>query len=290
MLKSVVRIFPQASCLLSRQQIIPARCPALLNLVKIQFNQYSSLEKPKRFYKKVGILQSNGDYEITLDHRKLKTPNGVLFKVSSEPLALAIAAEWDAQCDKIERSSMHLTGICNTVIDNPNRLTKFDLVQNIINFLETDTILYHTQEEEELRVIQEKEWGGILSWFNQRYGTSINYCMDISGPTISEKDRATVQRHFLSYNFDTVMGINFAVETLKSIVLALACVDRKLSIEEAVHLSKLEEEYQIGHWGRVEWAHDLDQQELQARVAAAIFYVHVNSLNESNGIKKKASN
>uniref|UniRef100_A0A8D8URB8 ATP synthase mitochondrial F1 complex assembly factor 2 n=1 Tax=Cacopsylla melanoneura TaxID=428564 RepID=A0A8D8URB8_9HEMI len=191
MLKSVVRIFPQASCLLSRQQIIPARCPALLNLVKIQFNQYSSLEKPKRFYKKVGILQSNGDYEITLDHRKLKTPNGVLFKVSSEPLALAIAAEWDAQCDKIERSSMHLTGICNTVIDNPNRLTKFDLVQNIINFLETDTILYHTQ---------------------------------------------------------------------------------------------------IGHWGRVEWAHDLDQQELQARVAAAIFYVHVNSLNESNGIKKKASN
>lgn len=65
-------------------------------------------EKPKRFYKKVGILQSNGDYEISLDHRKLKTPNAGLFKVSSEPLALAIAAEWDAQHDVIQRSTMHL--------------------------------------------------------------------------------------------------------------------------------------------------------------------------------------
>ncbi|KAI5704520.1 hypothetical protein M8J76_013934 [Diaphorina citri] len=287
MLKTAWRILPQASSMFVGKQTT-MRYPRLIN--SVQSCKYSALEKPKRFYKKVGILESNGDYEISLDHRKLKTPNGVLFKVSSEPLALAIAAEWDAQHETIQRSTMHLTAICNTVIDNPNRLTKFDLVQNIINFLDTDTILYHANEEEELRAIQEKEWGGILSWFNQRYNTSISYSNDIAGPTVDPKDRATIQRHFLSYNFETVMGVNFAVETLKSIVLTLACIDRKLSIEEAVHLSKLEEEYQIGHWGRVEWAHDLHQQELQARLAAAIFYVHVNTLKESNGVKKKASN
>lgn len=66
---------------------------------------------PKRFYRKTGILQSDGKYEITLDQRKLKTPNGNLFVVESEPLALAVAAEWDAQKDKIMQNSMHLVSI-----------------------------------------------------------------------------------------------------------------------------------------------------------------------------------
>lgn len=34
------------------------------------------------------------------------------------------------------------TGLCNTVLDNPNKLTKEDIVQKIIKYLETDTILY----------------------------------------------------------------------------------------------------------------------------------------------------
>jgi len=35
--------------------------------------------------------------------------------------------------------------------------------------------------------------------------------------------------------------------------------------------------FQSGHWGRVEWAHDLSQQETQARLAAAVLFIHLNS-------------
>ena len=35
--------------------------------------------------------------------------------------------------------------------------------------------------------------------------------------------------------------------------------------------------FQSGHWGRVEWAHDLNQQETQARLAAAVLFIHLNS-------------
>ena len=35
--------------------------------------------------------------------------------------------------------------------------------------------------------------------------------------------------------------------------------------------------FQSGHWGRVEWAHDLSQQETQARLAAAVLFIHMNS-------------
>lgn len=44
---------------------------------------------PKRFYKNAGILSCDGKFEITLDNKKLRTPSGGTFYVTSEPLAIA---------------------------------------------------------------------------------------------------------------------------------------------------------------------------------------------------------
>lgn len=69
----------------------------------------------------------------------------------------------------------------------------------------------------------------------------------------------------------------YAVDTIKSVILTMACVDKRLSVEKAVTLSRLEEEYQLKFWGRVEWAHDLNQQDTQARMAAATLFIHFHS-------------
>lgn len=70
---------------------------------------FVTVSAPKRFYKDTNVLYSgNSQYEITLDNRKLKTPNGGPFVVRSEPLAIAVAAEWNAQKEHIDRSTMHL--------------------------------------------------------------------------------------------------------------------------------------------------------------------------------------
>lgn len=53
----------------------------------------------------------SGWFEINLDKRKLKTPNGKVFRVPSEPLALAVATEWNAQDKLVKRHSMHLVCI-----------------------------------------------------------------------------------------------------------------------------------------------------------------------------------
>ena len=96
----------------------------------------------KRFYKNVDVISSSGQYEIVLDSKKLKTPNGLVFNLNSEPLALAVAHEWQTQKDLILLSQMHLTGLCNVCIDNPTKTTKYALVDSILNFLDTDTILF----------------------------------------------------------------------------------------------------------------------------------------------------
>lgn len=104
----------------------------------------------KRFYRNTGILSSNeNEYEITLDQRKLKTPLGKVFKVKSKPLALAVAHEWDSQKKTINRSLMHLTALSSTVLDNPNKLTQDDIVKYIVDYLETDTLLFQSNQADE---------------------------------------------------------------------------------------------------------------------------------------------
>lgn len=57
----------------------------------------------------------------------------------------------------------------------------------------------------------------------------------------------------------------------------MAVLNRFITVEKAVYLSRLEEEYQLKYWERVEWAHDLSQQDLQSRLAAAVLFIHFNS-------------
>lgn len=230
----------------------------------------------KRFYKSTNVLSSDGVFEVTLDQRKLKTPNGKPFAVKSEPLAIAVATEWDSQKDVIVPASMHLTALCNTSLDNPNRLTKPDMVNYLLNFLPTDTVLFHSQEKSDLIELQKAEWDPVIQWFNQRYETNLQKTLDISPPPLSDSDRMKVSKYLLSNSEETLHGFVFAVDTLKSIVLACATIDRFINVEKAVYLARLEEEYQLTFWSRVHWSHDLSQQELQARLAASVLFIHFN--------------
>uniref|UniRef100_A0A182Y941 Uncharacterized protein n=1 Tax=Anopheles stephensi TaxID=30069 RepID=A0A182Y941_ANOST len=242
---------------------------------------------PKRFYKNTGVVSSNGRYEITLDSRKLKTPRGLPFYVESEPLAIAIATEWDAQKDVIDRSSMHLTALSSTVIDNPNSLQKHDMVNYLVNYITTDTVLFHSSEEPELKKLQQQEWTPIVEWCNKRYEINLASTDSLVVPTFEPGMAMNLSRYFSSYNTAALHGFVFAVDTIKSIILTMACVDRYIPIEKAVQLARLEEEFQQGHWGKVEWAHDIQRLDSQARLASAVLYIYFNTSNAF--VKEKIS-
>ncbi|XP_066593391.1 ATP synthase mitochondrial F1 complex assembly factor 2 isoform X2 [Prorops nasuta] len=230
----------------------------------------------KRFYKNTNILLSNGKYEISLDQRKLKTPSGRILEISSKPLAYAIAAEWDSQVEIIQRSNMHLTALCNSVLDNPNNHSKTDMVNYIVHCLETDTTLFQSNESEELYKLQCLYWDPLIQWFCNRYQVDLVKTQSINTPNISLSTKQTLIKHLVSYNYSSVHGILCGVDALKSVILTLATIDRKINVEEAVKLSRLEEEFQTSHWGIVEWSHNLNKEDLQARLSAAILFTYFN--------------
>lgn len=73
--------------------------------------RFCSAVELKKFYQSAHITQVAGKpgyFEVNLDQRKLKTPLGTVLEVPGQPLALAIATEWNSQKDVIKRHSMHI--------------------------------------------------------------------------------------------------------------------------------------------------------------------------------------
>ncbi|KAL5019004.1 hypothetical protein ScPMuIL_004726 [Solemya velum] len=80
-------------------------------------------------------------------------------------------------------------------------------------------------------------------------------------------------------------GFKQAVETVKSLIITLALMDKQISVKQAVELSSLEQEYQVSVWGNVEWYHGMDLLEMQSRLAAASLFM--TWCCESSRSKKK---
>jgi ATP synthase F1 complex assembly factor 2 len=130
---------------------------------------------------------------------------------------LAISAEWNSQTDVIERSRMMLTALSNTAIDNPNKLTKLDMINYLLTFAETDTILFHNRAEPNLYQLQTEHWDPVLEWFNKRYSTELAKTDDISPPVFPANAKMQIGNYLMSHSLTTLHGIQYAVDTLKSV-------------------------------------------------------------------------
>ncbi|XP_030841010.1 ATP synthase mitochondrial F1 complex assembly factor 2, partial [Strongylocentrotus purpuratus] len=260
--------FRQKNWIVSGSQHATHRCLAFTR-------HYSGREK-KRFYKNVSITQSGSKaFEINLDQRKLKTPSGQPLVIPTESLAVAVATEWDTQHEFIKQHSMHLTALCNTVLDNPTHRTKAQIIRAMLHFLETDTICYRLEDPPELVAMQDEKWEPMLDWINKKYEVDINSTTSITGPVIPQETYRNLEHHLETHSDWALVGYENAIECLKSLVLTFALMDREITVEEAASLSRLETEFQIDKWGSVEWAHDTEFADTKSRVAAAVLFTHL---------------
>uniref|UniRef100_A0A7E4UXR8 ATP synthase mitochondrial F1 complex assembly factor 2 n=1 Tax=Panagrellus redivivus TaxID=6233 RepID=A0A7E4UXR8_PANRE len=198
--------------------------------------------------------------------------------VDSEPLALAIATEWDAQKEHINKTHMRLTGLAFTALDNPFHETKETLTDKIMEFLDTDTLLYFADEQESLVDLQKEKWAPVIKGVNDNHGIDIRATQSIMDtPQISDEDRLRIQRWLLSHNFWALHGLQYGVEAAKSMMAMMALNSHQITVEEAAEAARLEQIYQTKIWGNVEWSHDIEHQELCTRLSAAVLFTYFNS-------------
>ena len=71
----------------------------------------------KRFYKSAAAVQTESGYMVNLDGRPVRTPARAPLVLPGLALGEAVAAEWNAQGDKIIPDTMPLMSFASTAID-----------------------------------------------------------------------------------------------------------------------------------------------------------------------------
>ena len=143
----------------------------------------------------------------------------------------------------------------------------YSLVKLFCNFFKENDSLYD---------LQQQEWDPIIQWFCKRFNVLVEKSRDILNPTLHADSRSKLETHLMSYEFNPLYGILYATEALKSFILTMSTIEMFLDVRKAVLLSRLEQEFQLQSWSRIEWAHDLEHQDLQARLSAAVLFIYFN--------------
>src|SRR5882757_8394492 len=80
-------------------------------------------------------------YPVLLDGRAVKTPAGGALALPSRALADAVAAEWNAQGERIDPAAMPLTRLANTIIDGVV-IAPAPVRDEIAKYLGSDLVCY----------------------------------------------------------------------------------------------------------------------------------------------------
>ncbi|KAK6104858.1 ATP12 chaperone family protein [Brugia pahangi] len=240
---------------------------------------FSGISNTKnRFYEEARVVFKPVEevYNIYLDKHCLVTPKRNPVEIYSEALALAVAQEWNMQTNELRVNLMRLTGLIFTATDNPMSLQKSDLLSQVLQFLDKDTVLYRLEENSNLLHLEETNWNPVVEWVNWEYGLSVKPSYSIvEEAVIDNNSRVRLANQLSDYNFLQLVGLQYATEALKSVFLTLATVSSRLDVDEAVELALLEQKYQSDIWGKVEWAHDIEREELISRLSAGVLLVHL---------------
>ncbi|GMT24523.1 hypothetical protein PFISCL1PPCAC_15820, partial [Pristionchus fissidentatus] len=241
----------------------------------------SALVKKKRFYKDVNVinesLAGSPHYKIVLDGRVIKTMGGKPLQMGSEPLAMAIAEEWAAQEEHIEQGHMRLSGLAMTAIDNPLGMTKESITSIIMEYLATDTVLFFAPENEALMEAQKARWAPLIDATNEDMNTKLTPAMDFLAEPVSAECRRKFESWLMSYDFWALNGLQYAVQSSKSVLIPHGLIRHRLTVRDGVELALLEQRVQAEKWGQVEWAHDMDEEELCTRLASGVLFAYLNS-------------
>lgn len=104
---------------------------------------------------------------------------------------------------------------------------------------------YSFQNPPALRERQRLEWQPIIDWFCDRHQISIKPSESLIAPQFSSNAKEAIKRHLLSYSLEAVQGYTFGVDSIKSIILMSAIIDKRLTVDEAVSLGRLEVDFQV---------------------------------------------
>ncbi len=227
---------------------------------------------PKRFWTSADVCARDGGFAVDLDGRPVKTPYKHPLIMPTRIMAEAVAAEWQAQVEKIDPTTMPFTRAANSAIDKvaPQH---GDVVALLAAYGENDLLCYRAPGPEPLTRLQDDAWSPWLAWSAQALDAPLHVTTGIM--PIPQPGDSIHRLHVRVAQFDNfaLTGFHDLVQLSGSLILAFAVTTGKLASSEAWKISRIDEDFQTAQWGDDEEAAEVAAIKRQAFTDAARFVV-----------------
>lgn len=224
----------------------------------------------KRFYKAVSVApaDANGAYGIELDGRRVKTPAKNTLAVPSRQLADAMAGEWQAQTTQIVPASMPLTSLAYTALDHIEG-NKSGVLDQLAAYAETDLLCYFAGDDQELRSKQQAAWRPMIDWAAATLGVALKTTDNLMPVAQAPETRALIRQQLEAIDSWRLASLSVTTALSGSVILGLALAKKRLTADQVLAASTLDETHQAERWGadqeaaerRAHIAHELTQAE-----------------------------
>lgn len=227
---------------------------------------------PKRFWKEASVREAEGGFEVVLDGRTVKTPAKAALIVPTRAMAEAIAAEWDAQEEKINPATMPVTRGANAAIDKV-RTQHAEVAFLIAEYGGTDLLCYRAEKPAELVARQADAWEPLLHWAQDAFGVEMLVTAGVLPVAQPEETLARLHQEVAGLDPFHLAALHDLVGITGSLVLGLAVANGRLDAATAWELSRIEESWQIEHWGEDEEDAEAVGKKRDAVLAAERFWL-----------------
>lgn len=204
--------------------------------------------KAKRFYKDVTVGHGDAGHTILLDGRTVKTPASRPLAAPTQALAEAIANEWRAQKEEIVPDAMPLTKALNTALDRigPRRQAVID---DLAQYANSDLLCYRAEHPADLVRRQAEAWDPWLAWADKRFGATLNVVKGVTHTSQPADALSRLRAAVAAHDDAHLVALHTAITITGSAVLGLAFAEGALSADDAFAAARVDERYQIEHWG-----------------------------------------
>ncbi len=206
----------------------------------------------KRFWTVATVTRTEGGFGILLDGKPMRLPGGAVLTMVAEPLAAAVAAEWQAAGGAAGGSftpaDVPLTGLAGSAQERvaPNRV---GMVDSVSRYAQADLLCYRAERPEGLAAAQHAGWQPWLDWAAARYGARLQVTTALRAIDQPAESLFALRAALLAYSDEDLAALGLAIPALGSCVLGLALAEGALSPGAALEAAALDELYQEAQWG-----------------------------------------
>jgi chaperone required for assembly of F1-ATPase len=202
----------------------------------------------KRFYKEASVAALGGGFTIELDGKPVRTPAKAALLVPSRALADGMAAEWQAQGDKVVASLLPLTSLANAAIDIAGR-RRTDLINETVKYAETDLVCYRADHPPALVARQHDAWQPFIDWATSRFDAPLTVTSGVTPVAQPAPSLSALRRAVEHYDDMTLTALQLATTACGSLIVGLALIEGRIDAETAFAVAQLEETFEIEQWG-----------------------------------------